>query len=498
MKIEEIIQAIKTGGKLEHDPRFPDAFKSTFAQSGSPTSGLTFYDLEPGAKLLYPVLTPLRNIIPRVPGKGGIQAAWRSITAINTTNVDVGVSSGNRGAVMAIATQDNTASYKGIGIEDNVDFEAQYAGQGFEDIRALAGMTGLQGLMLKEEPALLGANGSLALGTTNTPALAGSSSSGTLAAGTWSVIAVALSLDGYLSASVAAGIRQLVSRSNADGSTDQFGGGSAKKSASATATVGGSNSASIVASLTPNQGALAYAWFWGAAGSEVLGAITTVPTVTITAAATGTQTAASVSGTTDYSTNNLLFDGLLTQALKPGSGAYWRDLGGAGLTADGTGGIVEIDTALKDRWDNLRLSPDKIWVSSQEALNGGKKILQGGTSASLRFTVDMRQGAVGGGVMWTSYLNKFGLSGGPYAKGKELPVEIHPNLPAGVMLMTTSVLPYPLNNVGNVMQVRARQDYYQIEWPLRSRKWEYGVYADQVLQHYFPPSMVVITGIGNS
>jgi len=36
-------------------------------------SGLTYYDLELGAKFLYPVLTPLRNMIPRVSGKGGIQ-----------------------------------------------------------------------------------------------------------------------------------------------------------------------------------------------------------------------------------------------------------------------------------------------------------------------------------------------------------------------------------------------------------------------------------------
>ena len=59
--------------------------KSTFTENASATSGLTFYDLEVGAKLLYPVLTPLRNAIPRVSGKGGIQANWRAITAINTS-----------------------------------------------------------------------------------------------------------------------------------------------------------------------------------------------------------------------------------------------------------------------------------------------------------------------------------------------------------------------------------------------------------------------------
>ena len=78
--------------------------KSTFTESMSATSGLTFYDLELGAKFLYPVLTPLRNTIPRVSGKGGIQANWRSITAINTQNLRFGVSTANRGGVLAVAT----------------------------------------------------------------------------------------------------------------------------------------------------------------------------------------------------------------------------------------------------------------------------------------------------------------------------------------------------------------------------------------------------------
>ena len=83
------------------------------------------------------------------------------------------------------------------------------------------------------------------------------------------------------------------------------------------------------------------------------------------------------------------------------------------------------------------------------------------------------------------------------AGAKSLDIKIHPNMPAGTMLFLTRQLPYPLANVGNVIQMRTRQDYYQIEWPLRARRYEYGVYADEVLQHYFPPSMSVITNIGN-
>ena len=149
---QDVLDRIKTAqSRPLGDPRFKNLIgleKSTFAQSSNATSGLTFYDLELGAKFLYPVLTPLRNMIPRVSGKGGIQAAWRAITAINTTGLRFGVSSANRGGVLAVATQDYTATYKGIGVDTSVDFEAQFAGQEFDDVRAIGAKTGLEALTI--------------------------------------------------------------------------------------------------------------------------------------------------------------------------------------------------------------------------------------------------------------------------------------------------------------------------------------------------------------
>lgn len=470
-----------------------ELIKSTFSQSGSATTGLTFYDLEAGAKFLYPVLTPLRNEIPRVTGRGGIQANWKAITGINTSGIRVGVSGGNRGAVMAITTQDYAASYKGIGIEDNVDFEAQYAGRGFDDIRAIAAKVGLQALMLGEELLLLGGNGTVPLGTTPTPSLTASTTGGTMTATTKHVVCVALTLEGFVNSSIAAGIPTSVTRTNADGSVDTFGGGSAQKSASASVATSGTTG-SITATVTAVRGAVAYAWYWGAsATTATLGAITTVNRVVMTTdAGTGTQTASNTDlPAADHSTNNLVFDGLLTQAMKSGSNAYFRSLDGAALTADGAGGIVEIDTALKSFWDNYRLTPDTIWVSSDLALQISQKILQGNANGAYRIVVNMEQGMMVGGVMVATYLNRFSMNGANVLK-----VRIHPNMPAGMMFFSSTTLPYPVSGVGNVMQVRTRQEYYQIEWPLRTRKYEYGVYADEVLQHYFPPSMGVIANIG--
>lgn len=493
VSLDALMKTLSEAPTLVGDPRLPEHLaKSTFSQSGSATTGLTFYDLEAGAKFLYPILTPLRNEIPRVSGKGGIQANWKAVTGINTSGIRIGVSGGNRGAVIAVTTADYAAAYKGIGLESNVDFEADYAARGFADVRAIAAKSGLEALMLGEEQLLLGGNGTVALGTTPTSSVTVNASGGALAA-TQYVNVVALTLEGYANSSVAAGIPTQITRTNADGSVDTFGGGSARVSAQTTATISSGTANSILATVPAVKGAVAYAWFWGSTTTNgVLGAITTVNRVTITGAAAGTQLMTSLPAA-DNSTNNLVFDGLITQIAKTGSNSYYRSLDGSEFTADNAGGIVEIDTALKHFWDNYKLTPDTIWLSSQEALSISRKILAGGSNGAYRIVVNMEQGMLAGGVMVATYLNRFSMAGANVLK-----VRLHPNMPAGTVLFTTKTLPYPLNNVNNVMQVRTRQEYYQIEWPLRTRKYEYGVYADEVFQHYFPPSMGMIVNVGSS
>jgi hypothetical protein len=497
--IEQTLDAIRKarGSRLTSmtDPRFAMLFKdanSTFSQSGSPTSGLTFYDLEPGAKFLYPVLTPLRNMLPRASGKGGIEADWRSITAVNATNVSVGVSGGNRGAVQAITTKNNTASYKGIGLEGNVDFEAQYAGQTAFDVRAINTKTLLEALMIGEEQILVGGFGSQHLNggaATPTPTATDAATGGTLLHNqSYSIICVALTLDAFFSGGVNAnGVRGAVTRTNADSSSDTYGGGAGKVSGNVLHTTAASPTAdtyTITASVTPVLGAAAYAWYIAtAAGSERIVAITGPATVTITALPAGTNQLATALGANDNSQNSLVFDGLITQAITSGSNAYTKAIS-ATLTGDSAGGVVEIDAALQDRWDNFRLSFTDIWANSQQILDISKKILANGSSGAQRFVFQTSQDMIRGGVVAKTYLNKF--------TSEELDLHIHPYLPPGTILFTRKSAPYPLSNVGDVMRVLTRQEYFQIEWPLRSRKYEHGVYADEVLQHYFPPSLGVL------
>jgi hypothetical protein len=225
-----------------------------------------------------------------------------------------------------------------------------------------------------------------------------------------------------------------------------------------------------------------------------------------------------VANAVDFSQNPNAFDGLFTMCAlatyqpnvtvlgSPTAPGPWTQMptpavsgttgvyGISALTADGLGGIVEIDAVLKWFWDTYRLSPTDMYVSSQEQTNISKKILTGPSSgsANARFVFDVQQGVVAGGYMVKSYLNKYSMSG-----AKDIPVHLHPNVPPGTILFYTNVLPYPLSNVSNVLQFRVLRDYYQIEWPLRTRRYEYGVYLHSVLQNYFPPAFAAISGIGN-
>lgn len=498
--IAEVIEAIQKSMKAP----LPEAIAKAWVQPGSPTSGLAAYDLEAPAKLLYPVLTPLRNSIPREGGGVGTAVNWRAITGINTTDIEAGVSEGNRGGVISHSTQDKTAAYRGIGLEDNVTFEADYASQTFDDVKARAVQGTLWSTMIQEEKIILGGNTSLALGTTPTPTTSTSTTGGSIAAATYNVICVALTLNGFLTASVsAAGVRGTVTRTNADGTADTYGGGSARQSAAASQATTGSTS-TISASVAVVPGAVAYAWYVGTAGAEKIVAITKINSVLITALpAAGNQLASAIPGAAaDNSTNLLIFDGLLTQIWTPGSGSYIKNMAtgtpgtGTPLTADTKGGIVEFDEALQSFWDNYKLSPDEILVGSGVQNDIRLKILTGGSAAAQRFVFDMQQNAVRGGTMAISYLNPFGMpAGSDYAQGSEIPIVVHPNLPDGTVIFRSKRLPYKLSNVTDVLKMKLRRDYYQLEWPLRTRKYEYGVYMDGLLQNYFPPAFGVITNI---
>lgn len=481
-------------------------------------TGLIHFDLEPVAKVLVPENTPFRNRIQRVMASGGNATNWKAVTKFNKNLVDAGVSEGNRGGKIDVELKDYTAAYKGLGLEDDVTFEADDAAENFDDVKELAVLGLLNSVFIEEENVLLGANTSLQLGQPAAPTLADLSAQadGTIPETTTvEVSVIALTHEGFRKSSVATIVRGKTTRTNADASVDIFGGFSSEistESTQVTATDG--NDAHVVTASTPTiKGALAYAWFWGptAGAGQLLGAITVINSVRLTTAAgTGTQQADDANLADDNSTNALLPDGLIYTIIGAGpetpapvnSGAFYEALPtgvpgvGNSLTTDSAGGIVEIDRALRSFWDNHQLGPAEIWLNAQQLVDITKLVIASGGSPFIRFNMDIANIqnpamlSMSAGAVVGTYLNKFTMSGGSL-----MPLRLHPNIVPGMLLYMIWDLPYKIRDINTVHRVKARREFYQIEWSRRTRKHEFGIYVDEVYQNYAPFAFGVTVNI---
>ena len=467
------------------------------------STGLTAYDLQAPAKNLYPTITPIRNSIPRV-GRPtpGDAAHWRSIFSITGSGYDsMGwVPEGQRSGSMSYSATNKVATYVTMGEEDTVTFEAEAAAQGYEDVNATATMRLLQKCMRKEEQGLLLGNASVALGTPTAPTLSASGTGATLPAATYYVVVVALTGEGWKNSSVANGVATTKTITGNDGNTFILNGGSSNKSAEANQAI--TLGQTLSASTPVVNGAVAYAWFVSTAtGTEILQAITTINSVTFSAPlATGTQAASTISS--DHSQNSgLAFDGLLSTGFNPANSAYVNPLAtgtaGAGtfLTSSGRGSVIEIDNALQTLWTNYQVSPTVLYCNAQEQRNIATKCLTNASGPLLRYDVgngDYSGLKASGSVRW--YYNPFAVDG-----GIDIPIKIHPDLPPGTILFYSETLPtwYQSNQVPNVAEVLTRRDYYRVDWPLRTRRREYGVYTEEVLAVYAPFCVGILTNIGN-
>lgn len=497
------------------------------ADTISQATNLLWYDLSPVVQMLYPYagLTPLISRLPRVGAEGGNAYHWKRITGININNVSSGVSEGNRGARIAIAEQDMMARFKALGLESSVTFEARLGARGLRpEALGISVQSTLRSLRIDEEKILINGNASMPLGTTPTPTLTAGAVSGQT--GTFSgavyVACVALTGMGYVnyqaynSTTGAGGVPGQVTKINADGSSDTYGGGSAAPSAIATVTPTGTQS--VTATVTAVLGAAAYAWYVGssnAAGSMYLAGITPSNQAIFTAVPASTAqplSALYVGGAAqDNSTNILIPDGIIPQMMgavlgpDPGrlmatnpylpsgisvssGGAimYTMANGNTGLTINGSS-ITEIDAVLRAAYEQYKIGFDRILISGQDMIDTFGAMLNSSAASNtfrILFDADDANGRIVAGRKVTSYMNKF--------FNNTLDVEVHPYLPPGTIILWSDRIPYELTNVANIMEARVRQDYYQIQWPWKTRRYEYGVYCDEVFAMYYSPAFAII------
>lgn len=159
------------------------------------SSGFSGYDLEDAAKALVPIITPLRNRIPRAKGKGARNHEWRAITSLDTARLTGVSTEGGAPGRATYATATMTNAFKTLTIGNDVTFDAEWTGAALEgDMLARRRAELLWLLMIIEERAIL--NWSRLLMRPAAPVLATATTGGTVAAGTYWVQVAAYNANG--------------------------------------------------------------------------------------------------------------------------------------------------------------------------------------------------------------------------------------------------------------------------------------------------------------
>ncbi len=239
------------------------------------------------------------------------------------------------------------------------------------------------------------------------------------------------------------------------------------------------------------------------ANGTLLQAITNINSIAIsTPLLTGTQSVANAPASDLSRNSGLAFDGFLSIAANPANNAYFKALptgtagSGTTLTPSGRGSINEIDDMLITMWNNFRLTPTVFYVHAQQQKDITSKVLTAASGPLVRYNVN--QGAnpepyeiAAGGVV-RFYFNPFSVDG-----GFDIPIKVHPDMPPGTIMGYCERLPmwYQNNETENPFAMLLRRDYYRIDWPLRTRRREYGVYCEETLGAYAPFACGVLTNI---
>lgn len=421
-------------------------------------TGLVAYNLEPAAKTLVPVITPLRNAIPRVGNtRGGSAVNWKQITSFDTAGISPFTAEGTKGAAVSYTSADKSSTFATISKSSSVTFQAQWAGKSFEDNRAKDSIRLLNTVMIIEERAILGGRRAI-LGTVTAPTVAVATTGGSIADATYNVIVRAVT---------------------------NLGRGK-KSNATSTGAISGTGANVISASTPYVEGAVRYEWYVGTSGNEKLEATTQINSMSISALA-GTGAAVPA----DDSADTLAFDGVIAQLTA--ALAQVRTL------ATGTAGtgtqleLSDIDTVLKSIWDNTQGDPDAMCVNSEQSIRITRLVLasNGGPTLYVSQTGEgANQGAITGGYRCTHYMNP--------VTGKPIPIKVHPYLQAGTILILSFNIPFAVEGVDNAIEIETRQEYLQLEYALSSPKWEYEVLVDETLKIYFVGGCGVIRNIAPS
>jgi hypothetical protein len=438
------------------------------------------FDLEAPAKLLTPRPTPLRNRIPRKKGvgtshrvkrilgytgtgTGGQGQIWPGITESTQNNFAGGGSTPLeliRGPQISYTADDLILPYNSYSLSDQVSFDANFSGMGYQDLRQLSSTSTLYATMLMEERMMLMARGTA------------SGYSGALAAPTVTAAATA-----SVSPQVGLAAGNYYVKVTADAGISANGFGESILSA-VTSPIGVTAGDVIELTITPVVGALGYN-IYVALGSSTNADLKYVgsaksPTAVIQGAAavglTGNNFAFSTTGpaatraaadTSAYATG---YDGILPTVLGPNTG--FNNVINSTFSTANPG--VEFQTAFAAMYQNVKADPDVVLINGNDRKQLSDAIKNGST-ANYRLVINQpgESGTTYGSIV-TGLQNE--------VTGKAVDIMVHPWLNSGVAPILSFTLPIPDTQVSDVWANFLVQDYMGVQWPVTQFTYDFSTY----------------------
>jgi hypothetical protein len=453
------------------------------------------FDLEAPAKLLTPRPTPLRNKIVRKKGvgtshrikritgytgtgTGGQGNIWPGVTQFTQNDFAPGSTTPlmyQRGPQISYTADDLVLPYNSYSLSDQVSFDANFSGLGYQDLRQLSSTSTLYATMLMEERMMLmargtasGYSGALAAPATVTltsPVAAGSQTA--LAANTYYV---------YVTADAGAFGQSVVS--------------TVQSAVVASGDV-------LQVNVSAVSGAIGYRIYvgttTGAANATFQGRTTT--TQFVVQGATSTQT---VGNTAPYTTTGALastaaadtsayatgYDGILPTVLNPSISGAINNIGATFSTSNPG---AEFQQVFGQLYDAVKADPDEILLNGQDRKQLSDTIKNGSTANYRLNLAQTETGDYVGGAVIGALNNEI--------TGKMVNLTVHPWLPQGVAPVLSYTLPIPDTEVSDVWANVLVQDYMGIQWPVNQFSYDFSTYFRGTFMCYAPAWNGVVSGI---
>jgi len=435
-------------------------------------TGLVPYDLEPALAMLVPRSFILRNSTSRI---GGIGQAYEFRRILGVTNSNTGGVANmstffnptgasatfggvtlNRPAKISYAADKIVLSHVNQGVSDQVDLTAQFAGQGYTDLRQLSHTSTIWAHMLGEERNMLN-------GSATALSISGISATASNASGAATGLPGATATAVYVTFSTSLGESQAITASGTPTTTSTSG-----ISLAFTGTI---PSRAIAVNVYVNYSGTYYK------GSTVLTNGTSPTTFTTVAALPSTSA-------DNGSYNALGYDGFVSTLTNNAIAGNVVSLNGSlSKTVPGD----DFQSVFYNLYTNVIADPDMILTSAAVRKELAASIQQEGTPTGYRLNYTLGGDGVTIGSVVTAIQNE--------STGKMVDIVAHPYMPAGVALIHSKTLPFPDSGVSETVQVVNVQDMIVLEWPQIQLSWDISTYQYGTLAFRAPAWSGAITNI---